>query len=292
MKRKLVAGVDIGGSHITAALIDPFTKTIIATTRTRRMVDAAATATTLLEAWAGTIVNCFAAADQPVGKIGVAMPGPFDYEKGISYIRGQHKFEALYQVNIKKELAGRLGILPKGIVFTNDAECQLKGEMINGAGKGLETALGLTIGTGLGSAVAIQGKVKDAGLWQSPFKETIAEEYLSAQWFRQRYFELTGKEARNVREIAKEAEADGRVETVFSEFGANLGSFLAAQLRKHKTKTVILGGNIARAHLLFLPSLQQLLQQQRTDVSIRIAALWEDAGLIGAVSHLLTGLVM
>ncbi len=30
----------------------------------------------------------------PVGYIGIAMPGPFDYEQGISQITGLHKFES------------------------------------------------------------------------------------------------------------------------------------------------------------------------------------------------------
>src|SRR5690554_6743059 len=35
--------------------------------------------------------------------VGLAFPGPFDYAQGISYIRGQGKFDALYGINLKNE---------------------------------------------------------------------------------------------------------------------------------------------------------------------------------------------
>ncbi|WP_426327964.1 hypothetical protein [Pedobacter sp. R-06] len=50
------------------------------------------------------------------------MPGPFDYENGISLIRSMNKYESLYLVNIKGFLVRQLDLLPQNIVFRIDAE--------------------------------------------------------------------------------------------------------------------------------------------------------------------------
>jgi glucokinase len=43
--------------------------------------------------------------------------------------------------------------------------------------------MGLTLGSGLGSSLKKGCKISDAGLWSSPFKEGIAEDYLGTGWF-------------------------------------------------------------------------------------------------------------
>jgi glucokinase len=48
----------------------------------------------------------------PQVRIGISMPGPFDYENGICLIKGQNKYEALYGLYIKGLLADKLGIEP------------------------------------------------------------------------------------------------------------------------------------------------------------------------------------
>jgi glucokinase len=74
------------------------------------------------------------------------------------------------------------------------------------------------------------------------------------------------------------------VNQVFLEFGSNLGDFLVPLLQQTKAGAVVLGGNIANALPLFLPSLQKRIREYNPDVIIKQALLNEDASLIGAAS--------
>ncbi|HEX7905403.1 MAG TPA: ROK family protein [Chitinophagaceae bacterium] len=288
MNRKLVAGVDIGGSHITVALVEPVTKRVIDCTRKRRDIDASADAGSLLDQWSSLIKKSFAEVGKPVSEVGVAMPGPFDYEQGISFIQGQEKFDKLYGVNVKNELAERLGIDEDNIVFTNDAECYLRGEVVSGAGIGYNRMIGLTIGTGLGSAIAIDGEVKDADLWRSKFKDAIAEEYLSARWFIRRYSELTGVVVKDVKQLALLGREDSCAQNIFKEFSINLGAFLLRHIMTHNLEMIILGGNIAKSYSLFSSALNDYFIAEGITVEVRTAGLWEDAALIGGASRFFT----
>lgn len=96
--------------------------------------------------------------------IGIAMPGPFDYLTGICLMKNVNKYESLYGLNIKQELSDRLGIDVQNIVFRNDSEAFLAGEMRFGAGKGLKKGIGITLGTGLGTSIYQNGEAQDMAL--------------------------------------------------------------------------------------------------------------------------------
>ena len=62
--------------------------------------------------------------------MGIAMPGLFDYETGVSYIRYMNKYDALYEVN-EEILAQKLSLQESDIKMRNDAEAFLIGEIIS-----------------------------------------------------------------------------------------------------------------------------------------------------------------
>jgi glucokinase len=209
------------------------------------------------------------------------MPGPFDYEKGISLIKDQNKYNSLYQLNIKEMLADVIGLKGTDLMFINDAACFLKGELFSGAACGASRAIGLTLGTGLGSAKSINGEVEDANLWCSPFLDGIAEEYLSTKWFIKRYFTLTGKSVKDVRELTG-IDSQAIKEQIFNEFGRNLALFLNSFIEQEQPEVIILGGNITNAYDLFSAELNKNLHHFSD--SVRQTAIGEDACLIGAAS--------
>jgi glucokinase len=93
----------------------------------------------IIVTWANAIRESFSKTDFTVRRVGIAMPGPFDYEKGIGYIKGLHKFEHLYGENVKELLATNLGIQTDNITMLNDASAFLWGEINCGAGAGYQT---------------------------------------------------------------------------------------------------------------------------------------------------------
>jgi glucokinase len=151
-----------------------------------------------------------------------------------------------------------------------------------GAAKDSCTAIGLTLGTGLGSAYYSNGEVKDANLWCSPFKNGIAEDYLSTRWFTMRYREVTGNTVSGVKELVS-LSTDSSVIKIFDEFGTNLGLFLRDMTAKRQADVIVIGGNIAHAFKFFHDSLLEALGA-RAQSLLKRAALGEEASLIGAAS--------
>jgi glucokinase len=281
-----VLGVDIGGSHITVALVDLETKSIVEGSGRRESVDSNGGADEILDSWCSLIQQAFEEHGITDKRIGIAMPGPFDYAQGVSLIRDQEKFRSLYQMNLKEALAERLSMEPAGIVFINDAAAFLQGEVFGGAAMDFDAVLGLTLGTGLGAALSIDGEAQDAALWNSPFKDGIAEDYLSTRWFLHTYQELTGKEIRGVKELTELDHSEAGVHEIFEDFAENLAAFISAKAEENRAQAIVLGGNISNAYQFFLPAVIRALEESESKLTIKIALLKEDAALIGAASCL------
>lgn len=284
MEKPVALGVDIGGSHITAALVDLETRTLVENSIKRSPVDSQENKEVILSAWCDIISKAFQNIKNGARNVGIAMPGPFNYDQGISLIKDQDKFKSLYEVNVKEELAKRLDIPTENIHFINDAAGFLQGEVFAGAAKGNTSVLGLTLGTGLGSSLCLNYKAFDADLWNSEFLDGIAEDYLSTRWFVKRFNQLSGEVVAGVKELVEIVNTNHFATRVFMEFGYNLAQFLIPVIKKHKIDTVIVGGNIAQSFNAFAPELIATLKGNGIDTEIKISELKEHAALIGAAS--------
>lgn len=281
---KYVVGVDIGGSHITAAVIDMQQKSLLQHTLVRQSLNARAESDIIFDHWKWAIAASIELLGEPVSLIGIAMPGPVDYVQGVSYIRGQQKYETLYGLNLKTALSERLGIDPSQIYMANDAACFMQGEADGGAGAGARRLLGFTLGTGFGSARFHGSFAADADLWHRPFRNTIAEEFFSTRWFVSECAGRFGKQFPDVRSIVTAMEQEPALRTLFISFGRNLGIFLSELILEEKPDAVILGGNIAHAYAHFEESLLFTLKSARLSVPVLISQLGEEAALVGAAS--------
>src|SRR5690606_16820768 len=146
--KNIVVGVDVGGSHITAALVDINSRSLIEGTTVRKAVDSKGSAAEILSVWKAVIKDTSMIGGCSIKRIAFAMPGPFNYENGISLIKGVDKYESLYGMNIKKELADCFNIQDDQILFRNDAEAFLHGEVAVGDFDITDKILGFTLGTG------------------------------------------------------------------------------------------------------------------------------------------------
>ncbi|WP_443943905.1 ROK family protein [Pedobacter sp. AW1-32] len=284
MTNKYVLGVDIGGSHITVAVLDMENHSILKDSFTRIRVDSHGKPEQIVDAWGKTIAEGYQKVGLTVDKLGLAMPGPFDYETGVSYISGNDKFESLYGLNVKNMLAKVLNIESDNILIENDAACFLAGEVFAGAAKGYNRVIGITLGTGLGSASFIDGQANDEDLWRMPFLDGIAEDYISTRWFLKRYYEFSGLNVLDVKELAALYSDSGTAKKVFSEFSSNLAAFLKIFLQKTNAEAIVIGGNIANASDKFLPALLRHLKADNIQVPVLISVLNEHAAIAGAAS--------
>lgn len=283
--QSIILGVDIGGSHITAALVNLDNHRVIESSWRRSKIQSAGTAEEVINGWSQVLEESLLS-ESNSGKICIAMPGPFDYGNGISLMSGQGKYDALYGFNVKEALLQKLGVLASDILFVNDATCFLQGEASEGQGKGHSNILGFTLGTGFGSATFKDGLAEDADYWRFPFMDGICEDYFSSGWFVKRYFELTGCQVSDVKQLIADPVDVTHVNLVFEEFSKNLDLFLyRLEQMGESYDCVILGGNIANAHRFFLQQLKALLELRSVNIPVLISGLGENAALIGAAIY-------
>jgi len=292
MDHNLAIGADIGGSHITCAAVDIVSRKIFKETITERAVDNKAHADKIIAVWAGALNAVIGKITRKSLKgIGFGMPGPFDYVKGISYIKGVAKYEHLYGCNVKEEISKSLGFdadIP--VRFINDVSSFAVGEALVGKASLVTRSMSITLGTGFGSAFidnkipVVDGpEVPSLGcVYHLPYKDNIADDYFSTRWFLGSYKRLTGKEMNGVKEIAEAASSDKVAMDLFTEFGNNLGSFLAPWLKKFKAEIVVVGGNISHAYDLFGDIFEHRLEKEGCNCKVALSELKEDAALLGS----------
>lgn len=274
-------GVDIGGSHISAAKVELKDREAEVLDFVETEVDAFGSTKEILQTWAELILK--AAGDSKDFKIGIAMPGPYDYPNGISLIKDQGKLGSLFGLSVKNLLADNLNILPKNIAFINDAEAFLSGESYAGAGRNFQNSIGITLGTGLGSAIKVHEVVKDAKLWTAPFRTGIAEDYLGTGWFVRYAKEQFGKEISGVKELLGSDFEPELADFIFEEFGKTLGEFLFPYLIRLHSEGVVLGGKVSLAADRFLSATHKYLAPKGYDIPIKVSPLGEKSALIGSV---------
>lgn len=280
----IVMSADVGGSHITTALVDITQQHLLQETLIREKINPQGTPEEIIENWSSCILRTIKGYENQVQHFGIAMPGPFDYLKGISKIKGVAKFDSLFGLNVKKMLAINLNINPNQIKMMNDAGCFLQGEVYAGSAMGFNHVIGLTLGTGLGTARYHDGIGDDANLWCMPFKNSTAEDYISTRWFVNRYQELSGLAIKDVKALAEIYETDEFAKLIFKEFGLNLALFIEEFIKKDNPEVVIIGGNIANAYHLFECEIMNHFNSLRINTSIYLSKLNEEAALLGAAN--------
>lgn len=275
-----IIGVDIGGSHISAAQVSLNKTDATINAFHESDVDTLQDKASIISSWIEVILK--AANGNKDFKVGIAMPGPYDYVNGISLIKDQGKMASLFQLSVKNLLAESLNISTQNISFTNDAEAFLAGESFSGAGKDFSNSIGITLGTGLGSAIKVEEVVKDAKLWTAPFKDGIAEDYLGTSWFTKTVSKNYNIKIKGVKDLLNSDIDSSISRLIFEEFGRNLAEFLFPYAIRLQTQAVVLGGKISLAADHFLPFTDAYLDSIGFSIPFKISKLGEKATLIGA----------
>lgn len=286
-------GVDIGGSHITCQLFDLNANKLEPGTRIRIPVDGMGSKESILNNWVNAIEQTVSNREiNNLAGIGFAMPGPFDYPKGIAWFdKNVGKFQNLYGVDVKAELLSRLK-LPSNfpIRFLNDAASFAVGEANVEPGSIYKRIIALTIGTGFGTTfiknglpvAGVDGIPEDGFLYHIPFQNGIADDYFSTRWFLNAFKNKTGKKIEGVKELVEIAENDRKAKELFTDFGNNLGNFLVPWIQSFNADCIILGGNISKSFIRFGKEMKNQFSLNGIDIVIFQSILDEDAALIGS----------
>jgi predicted NBD/HSP70 family sugar kinase len=261
-----VIALDVGGTSIKSALVAPGGHVIGKPSITH--IDSSGAAHNILNTFA-QIISTHLEESHTSDLLGVAIgfPGPFDYAAGICLIEGVEKYGAIYGVNMRDALSARLDLGDLPILFRNDAEAAVVGEARYGVGRDYRRLIGVTLGTGCGSAFVVDGIPVTSGPgvppsgWLYPvlFRGLRADDVFSSRGLEARLRSI-GAAERNAKAAAAAARAgDAASRQVFDGFGADLGSFLNPHAEAFAAEAVLVLGQIAGAIDLFGPPLRQAL---------------------------------
>lgn len=290
MQNPLSIGVDIGGTHITCAVVKMQEGLLLEETLSRATYRHEDSADDIITSWAKALNKTLKQVDESqLAGIGFAIPGPFDYRNGISKM--EHKFRSLYGLHIPTVLNPLLSTQKDvRMRFLNDATAFAVGEAWLGEGQGYKKVVVITLGTGFGAAFVendvpvVSGATvpKEGCLWHLPFKQGIADDYFSTRWFVEEYKQRKGETITGVKDLMARAEVDGEAKSLFLQFGQNLAECLTSPLQNFGAEILIIGGNIAHALPYFGPEFREGLKKAGVSVKVLASRHMEHAALIGS----------
>lgn len=195
--------------------------------------------------------------DQHFG-IALAMPGPFDYRKGVFHMK--HKYASVEGENFR-DLAG----VPEcvDLRYAHDVNGMLSGEMVYGNGRGYSRVALVTLGTGLGFSMSIDGEILKnqmgsplVSIFRLPYRDGTLEDYVSKRGFLS-IFASRGGRAQTVKEIADRALAgDSMAKGCFSEAASILAGAVSPILSEYGIECLLFGGQISRSFSLMEDALR------------------------------------
>ncbi len=218
-----------------------------------------------------------------VSSIGIGVPGLVNSEEKMVYdvvyipswkkIPLQQFMEERYQIPV---------------YVNNDANCFALGEYYFGKGKGFNSIIGLTIGTGLGSGIILNKKLyegKNGGAGEFgmiAYLDHSVEYYASGQFFENKY-NLRGDTV-----FERAANGDKEALKMYEEMGTHLGNAIKMMLYALDVEVIILGGSVRKAFPYFASAMWKQIktfgfQKAIQNLKVEVSEL-KNAGILGAAA--------
>lgn len=244
---KAILGLDIGGTSIKGGvLINGHLRDI------RSISTPALESKDFILDTIAQFIGSYSAYD--IMGIGIGIPGLVNVDEGI--VLGLSNIPAFQHVELKKFLFNRFA---KPVFINNDANCFALGVHKFGVGRKFKNLVGITLGTGVGGGIVINGHIYSgvnsaAGEWcGAPYLDYDFEHYCSGKFF-VNYYNSKPKA------LAKLALAgDENALKAFEEFGHHLGELIKHILYALAPEAIVLGGSIRKTFPLFKKSLYETL---------------------------------
>ncbi|MBU6375771.1 MAG: ROK family protein [Bdellovibrionales bacterium] len=308
-REKKVLAYDIGGTKVHAAIITEKGRVL---DEVRVSVDFSKGKAEVFRQWIDAGKSLLQRHPE-VRHVGVASAGPLDPAKGrlldpTNFKDADGKTWGV--VPISKLLSRGLGGIP--VVLENDAAAAVMAEHWVGAARGVADGMILTLGTGVGTGMMVDGKLVRAGkglhtegghmIIRAGDVSAICgcgnhgciESYLSGRSFERRARQaLRAKEGDagfSGQELAERARAgEPEVRALFEEYAELLAVAIHNFVVLYAPKTVVLAGSFANAADLFLEKtrthLEELLVRRRHGVDflpkVVVSSLENRAGVLG-----------
>ncbi len=295
-------GIDIGGRGTTIGLLDVHQK-LLACKEIKTQIERPAEAVIedigretlkLLESQKIAIDQCVS--------LGISVPGTVDKRHGIVRYSNNIKWENVY---LRKQISE---YLPIPVHIANDADCAALGEALEGAGRECQDVVMLTLGMGVGGGVILDGEiyagkniggselghmviVEDGELCTCG-RHGCLEAYVSTTALMRDALRATGKKMTPAEIFEGAKKEDSSLQQVLERYVHRLGIGIVNIANIFRPQLVLLGGELSSQAEVLLPTLRKMVKEgcfggeYNEYPEIEIAALGNDAGVIGAASLL------
>jgi glucokinase len=246
VSEEAIVGVDLGGTQVRAGKV-----------RAGELVCHEARRISSRERQEVVLAEIFEVVDQVfdegVAGIGCGVPSLVDAETGI--VRTVMNIPSWREVHLKDELERRYGV---PAYIDNDANAFAVGELYFGKGRDRRNMVGMTLGTGLGTGIIIDGRLYhgvnggagEIGL--IPYRDHTIEQYCGGE-----FFQRTGVGGEEV--FRRAQDGDPEALRIYHEYGFELGVAVLAALYAYDPELIVFGGSISRAFPLFERGMRERL---------------------------------
>jgi glucokinase len=293
-------GLDLGATNLKWAVVEHAQAVWTTVARDQvptRVVDDPSAVPGIVTGQLGEVAAAAIAAWGPVLSVGIGVPGLYDPATG----------QTRFLVNVPGPWAGHPVAGPVGeavgvpAFLVNDARAFGLAELRLGAGRGAASMVGLTLGTGIGGVLAIDGRVHQGhdgtageighqtinpdGPWCNCGNRGCLEAYARADQIAAACGTATAEEA-----VRAAQAGDARARAGLADIGRYLGIGIANMITVVSPDRIVLGGGVAGAgDLLFDPIRAEIARRVKTtavdQVALVPAELGTWAGAIGAAVH-------
>lgn len=307
----LHAGIDIGGTAIKAGLVDDENMNIVAFRKEKFPAGGFHQVIQKLEQTISDMTAEKALRPDQLGSIGVAVPGSID-PSGQRVIHAHNL--GFHNVPIKSEVTKYFPKTP--VYIANDADAAALGELHAGAFVDAKTAVLITIGTGVGGGLILNGKMFRGGQGHgvelghmmliyggercSCGNRGCVEAYCSATWLAEQGKRCVNEnrngimagmaldkpenvDAKLVIDAAKQGDASARI--IFDTFVDHLSAAITSITALLDPEIIAIGGGVGEAGEFLFEPLRALVGEKsfyKASYKIVPAVLGNKAGLIGA----------
>lgn len=291
-------GIDIGGTDTKIGLVDVHQKLIDAVcipTEAEKPVKEVIQK--VGERALGLLEKNGIPMDQCVGA-GIGVPGTVDRKAGVVRYSNNIRWEEVH-------LADEIGkYLPIPVEIANNADCAALGEAVAGAGKECSDVVMLTLGTGVGGGIILDGEIYEGrGMGGSELGHMVIvengepctcgrrgclEAYVSITALKREAYRAAGKEMDQEEIFALAEQGDLEMKKVVEAYIRRLGLGIVNIVNIFRPQLVLLGGDIPKQGEALLSPLRRIVEEEcfgrdKGDVpEIEEAILGREAGMIGA----------
>ena len=289
----MIIGVDVGGTYIKSALLDDNGKIL---KRGREKTEAHEGPLTVIKNIKSSIASVWEAG---VVSIGIGMPGLVDMSTGV--VRIPPNFKDWDEVNLREPIEDAFKV---NVFIGNDANNYALGEWQFGAGRGYENLVVLTLGTGIGGALILNGRLYVGSLYAAAElghmtieidgpqcncgNRGCVESFIGTPYFLKRAGLLLKKNFSEVKELYDMAVNGNKLALeLFKEYGRYLGVAITNYIHIFDPDVVILGGGVSNAFELFKDSMFEEIEKRvmkipGREANVKRALLGDDAGILGS----------